>query len=131
MLTVDTHVIIWNALKPELLTANAREAFDEASQENGLIFCDISLWEISMLMQKNRIEVNVSYLEFINLIKASNNYIFKNITPEIAELATALPAQINQDPADRIICATSILMNSPLITADQNLRKSGLVNTIW
>ena len=78
MLTVDTHVIIWNALKPELLTANAREAFDEASQENGLIFCDISLWEISMLMQKNRIEVNVSYLEFINLIKASNNYIFKN-----------------------------------------------------
>ncbi|MBC8184999.1 hypothetical protein H8E88_28230 [candidate division KSB1 bacterium] len=82
-------------------------------------------------MQKNRIEIDVSYLEFINLVKASNNYIFKNITPEIAELATTLPSEINQKFADRIICATSILMNTPLITADKKLRKSGLVNTIW
>ena len=131
MVTVDTHIIIWNALKPELLSNKARETIEQANQADGLIFCNISLWEIAMLMQKNRIEIDVSYLEFINLLKASNNYIFKNITPEIAELATTLPMEISQDPADRIICATSIIMNSSLITADQNLRKSGLVSTIW
>ena len=131
VVTVDTHVIIWNDIKPELLTSTAKESLDEANQTDGLIFCDISVWEIAMLMQKNRIEVDVGYLEFINLLKAANNYVFKNITPEIAELATTLPSEINQDPADRIICATSILMNSPLITSDQNLRKSELVNTIW
>ncbi|MBC8184836.1 type II toxin-antitoxin system VapC family toxin, partial [candidate division KSB1 bacterium] len=62
MVTVDTHIIIWNALKPELLSNKARETIEQANQADGLIFCNISLWEIAMLMQKNRIEIDVSYL---------------------------------------------------------------------
>jgi PIN domain nuclease of toxin-antitoxin system len=84
-----------------------------------------------MLIQKKRIQINASYLEFINLLKSSNNYIFKGITPEIAELSATFPEEINQDPADRIICATSIITGSKLITADKNLRKSKIINTIW
>ena len=64
------------------------------------------------------------------LDETANNFIFKGITPEIAELSTNLPETINQDPADRIISATSIITNTPLITADKNLLKSNL-RTIW
>jgi len=131
MITVDTHVIIWDALKPELLSRKAKDAIQIANQTDGIIFCEISLWKIAMLMQKNRIEIDVSYPEFINLVKASNNYIFKGITPEIAELATKLPKDINQDPADRIICATAIINNTPLVTADKNLRASKAIRIIW
>ncbi len=131
MIIVDTHVIVWDALKPELLSKKARDAIKQANQTDGIIFCDISLWEIAMLMQKKRIDIDVSCFEFISLVKAINNYIFKSITPEIAELATTLPSEINQDPADRIICATSIITNSPMITADKNLLKTQKVNTIW
>ena len=131
MITVDTHIIIWDALKHELLSNKAKETIKLANQTDGIIFCDISLWEISMLMRKNRIEIDIPYLEFINLVKATNYYIFQSITPEIAELATRLPSEINQDPADRIICATSIITNTSLITADKNLRKSENLNTLW
>ena len=131
MITVDTHVIIWDALKPELLSKKAKDAIQIANQTDGIIFCEISLWEIAMLMQKNRIEIDTSYLEFINLVKASNNYLFKGITPEIADLATKLPEDINQDPADRIICATAIIKNAILVTADKNLRASKAIRTIW
>ncbi len=131
MITLDTHAIIWDALNPGLLSKAARKAIDKANQNDGIIFCDISLWEIAMLMKKKRLVVDITYIEFISLLKASNNYVFKGISPEIAELSANLSPEINQDPADRIICATSTVTNSPLVTADKNLRKSKYLNTIW
>ena len=131
MILVDTHIIVWNALKPEKLSKRARKELDHANREDGIIICTISLWEISMLMKKKRIEIDTSYLEFITLIKASNNYIFQEITPEIADLSTDLPLGINLDPADRIIGATSLVLHTPLITADKNLRESKKIQTIW
>ncbi len=131
MIVLDTHVIIWDALKPELLSKKAKKAIDKANETDGIIFCEISLWEIAMLIKKKRIVIDTTYLEFINLLKAANNYIFKGLTPEIAELSTNLSSEINQDPADRIICATSIINNLKLVTADKNLRKAAGVKTIW
>ena len=131
MITVDTHIIIWNALRPEMLSSKAQKTIDEANSSDGIIFCEISLWEIAMLMKKKRIEVQTSYLEFIDLIKASNNYIFHGITPEIADLSTQLPDEINFDPADRIIASTSIISNTSLVTADDNLLKFKKIRTIW
>jgi len=131
MIIADTHIIIWDALKPDLLSKKAREELRIANETDGILFCEISLWEIAMLMQKKRIKIDISYLEFINLLISSNNYIFKGISPEIAELSVNLPEEINQDPADRIICATAIRTNTPLITADKELRKSNIVRTIW
>jgi len=131
MITVDTHIIIWDALKPELLSDKAKKEMYRANQTDGIIFCDICLWEIAMLINKKRIEINVSYLKFIDLVKASNNYIFQGITPEIADLATNLRLDINSDPADKIISATSLISNTPLITADKNLRQSKNLKTIW
>ncbi|MBN1292301.1 MAG: type II toxin-antitoxin system VapC family toxin [Candidatus Latescibacteria bacterium] len=131
MITVDTHIIIWDALRPEMLTAKAKKAIDVANRSDGIIFCEISLWEIAMLLKKKRIEVQTSYLEFINMVRASNKYIFQGITPEIAELTTQLPDEINLDPADRIIASTAIITNTSLVTADENLRSSKKVRTIW
>ncbi len=131
MITVDTHVIIWAALKPNLISKKAQESIDIANNTDGIIFCEISLWEIAMLMHKKRLAIDVAFIEFINLIKASNNYVFRGISPQIAELSAILPVEINQDPADRIICATSIRSDTELITADKNLRRSTIVRTIW
>lgn len=131
MVAVDTHVIIWDALKPEMLSYKAKKALAKANQTDGIIFCEISLWEIAMLMNKKRIEIDMPYLEFIHLLKASNNYHYHGITPEIAELSARFPPEINFDPADRIIAATSIVANARLVTADRNLRRSDIIKTIW
>ena len=131
VITVDTHIIIWNALKPELLSKKAKQAIDRANENDGIVFCEISLWEIAMLIKKKRIEIDVPYIEFINLVKVTNNYIFQGITPVIAELSVNLPRDINLDPADRIIGATSLVLKADLVTTDYNLRKSKNIKTIW
>lgn len=132
MITLDTHVILWDALQPEMLSDKARGAIKEANQTDGLFFCSISLWEIAMLIRKKRIEVNVSYSELVDLLLSSNRYVFQDIfIPEIAYLSTTLPDSINSDPADGIICASSLITKTPLVTADENLRQSDIVQTIW
>lgn len=131
MIVVDTHVIIWDALKPEALSPRARNAIEEANNSDGIIFCEISLWEIAMLIYKQRVHVETDYLNFIHLISASNAYIFRGTTPEIADMSVKLSSQITGDPADRIITATALFENCPLVTVDQNLRKIKSIPTIW
>lgn len=131
MITLDTHVIIWDALQPERITPKARKMIDQANEMGEIIIADISLWEIAILMYKKRLVVETTYAEFISLIRAANHYVFECVTPEIADLSVALASEINLDPADRLICATSIVRGAPLITADSNLRASKFVKTIW
>jgi len=131
MIVADTQVIIWDALKPELLSSRAKKAIREANRQDGIVFCEISLWEIAMLMKKRRLSVDVNYQEFIRLVSDSNNYIFKGISPQIAELSTHLFSTTNKDPADRIISATAIIEKANLVTSDKILRRSKKLHTIW
>jgi len=131
VIVVDTHIIIWDALKPEMLSGKAEKAISAANNSDGIIFCEISLWEIAMLIHKGRLSIDIEYTEFIQLILESNKYVFRGITPEIAWLSTGLLSDNNKDPADRIIAATSIIENAKLVTADKKLRQSKKVATIW
>jgi len=131
MIVADTHIIIWHALKPKMLSEKAHTAMEDAYQADGIICCDISLWEITMLMQKGRLQVDTGYLEFIDLVLTSGRYVVKSITPEIAELSSTLFSSFNKDPADRIIAATSIVEKADLVTADAFLRQNKEIKTIW
>jgi PIN domain nuclease of toxin-antitoxin system len=129
MILLDTCVLIWDAIEPNKLTSKAKKAIKYS--ENELIICDISIWEISMLIKRNRLIVDDSSSGFIKLILQSHNFQIQQITPEIAEVSVNFGTEINKDPADRLIAATSILKNIPLITADQNLRDATILETIW
>ena len=131
MIVVDTHVIIWDALNPKLLSKNATNAIIEANETDGIIFCEISLWEIAMLINKARVSIDTSYIEFIKLVFLSNKYQFKGITPEIAELSTLFSEEVNKDPADRIIAATALTHDISLVTKDKNLLNTDKIKTIW
>ncbi|MGD8782332.1 MAG: type II toxin-antitoxin system VapC family toxin [Ignavibacteria bacterium] len=131
MVIADTHIIIWDALQPGKLSKKARKEFDKADNSGGIIFCDISLWEISMLMAKKRIEIDITFTDFIDLVLKTRNYIIQSITPEIADISTNLITQKITDPADRLISATAISIKAPLITADKNIRASKEIKTIW
>ena len=131
MIVLDTCAIIWEALDPSELSQKAATAIHTANDQQTLMMSDISIWEISMLMQKKRLQVNTSAAHFINLFLQSKNIRVQPITAEIAELSVTFGSEINNDPADRIIAATAIICNAQLVTADQNLITSKLVNTIW
>ena len=129
MIVFDTCTIIWDALEASKLSTLATKAIKNSKNE--LIICDISFWEISMLIKQKRLEVGDTASGFINLLLQSRNFYIQEITPEIAELSVNLGQEISRDPADRLIAATSILRNAPVVTADQNLRDAILLETIW
>lgn len=131
MILLDTCAIIWDALDRSKLTEQARDAIAKADEHHALIISDISIWEISMLIKRSRIEVATTAANFINLFLESRNVSVIAISPEIAELSVSFGAEFNNDPADRIIAATSIIHNAQLVTADSNLRQTTLIDTIW
>jgi PIN domain nuclease of toxin-antitoxin system len=131
MIAVDTHILIWDALSPDRLSPAAVQALAEANQGDGLLMADISLWEIAMLIQKGRVQVDTDCHAFLNLILQANRIQVQSITPQIAALSTQLPSMVNADPADRLIAATALAAGVPVVTADGNLRRSNEISTIW
>jgi len=129
MILLDTCAIIWDALDRNRLSPEAKNAID--CNERDLIICDISIWEIAMLIKRKRLVVDAPASGFINLLLQSRNFLLQEITPEIADLSVNFGPELNSDPADRLIAATSILRNAPIVTADQNLRDATTVKTIW
>ncbi len=128
---MDTCAIVWDALEPGKLSAKAKKAIQKADSNNELLMCDISIWEISMLVKRKRIKVDETPANLVKLILSSRNYTLVNISPEIAELSVNLDDEINSDPADRLIAATSILKQAPVVTADINLRNARILETVW
>jgi PIN domain nuclease of toxin-antitoxin system len=45
--------------------------------------------------------------------------------------AIGFPASYPKDPADRIIGATALVEGLSLLTADREIRQSGVLRTIW
>ena len=131
MILLDTCAIIWDALEPKKITAKAKKAIDNADRQNALLIADISIWEISILVKKGHIEIDTTPAHFINLYLQSRNIAVKSITPEISELSVNFSDEINNDPADRLIAATSIIHNARLVTADNNLIHCEFVDSLW
>jgi len=131
VILLDTHVIIWDALAPDRLSERAKQAISTANQEDGILICDISLWEIAMLIENGRVQVSTSCQSFLILVLQANKTIVQPITPAIATLSVQFTSDVTKDPADRLIAASALANNVPLVTADQNLQAAAQIPTFW
>jgi len=53
------------------------------------------------------------------------------LSTSIAVAAGSFSDPFPGDPMDRIIAATALTEGIPLVTADERIRRSGVVRTIW
>lgn len=130
MILLDTCALIFDALSPKKLTARAKMAIDQAEQQNKLFCCDISLWEIAMLVQKNRLNPGIDTQGFLQLLLNARKIQCYSIIPEIAALSCNPDIFHHADPADRIIGATAIHYQMKLITTDKKLSSISLLEVI-
>jgi PIN domain nuclease of toxin-antitoxin system len=129
MILLDTHVLLWMALSPPHLSQPAAKAIQEARRKGALCIADISLWEIALLARRKKIQMGGTLDAF--LYEISRPLLVKPTTPAIASMSSRLPEDYPEDPADRLIGSTSIVEGLPLVTADRELQRCGLLNTIW
>jgi PIN domain nuclease of toxin-antitoxin system len=130
MILVDTHVVLWLAFEPHRLSGKARAAIGEArTKEQGLAISDISLLELATLHRKGRVDLNVSLETFLTEVEAK--FIVLPITGRACARMMGLPATYPKDPADRVIGATALIEGIPLLTADAEIRRSKVVQTVW
>ena len=116
MLNLDTHVLV------SLFTGDITEEERGIVVHQPLAISDIVLWELTMLVERGRIVINLDSPEFHAWLRSLT---ILPITMEIARQSTHL--DFTSDPADEIIAATSIVEKIPLMTRDRRIRKSKIV----
>ena len=97
--------------------------------ERGLAISCITLVEIARLASYGRIRLTPDTETVLSEVE--DRFIVLPITRNIALQAFELPEGYPNDPVDRIIGATALVEDIPLLTADREIRKSRAVPTIW
>ncbi|UKO96981.1 type II toxin-antitoxin system VapC family toxin [Nostoc sp. UHCC 0870] len=127
----DTHTVIWYIFSDLRLSTLAKDTIEQiASDGHQVAFSSITLAEIVYLSEKGRISPLT--LERLLASVDSNNAVLAEV-PFERDIAQALRlinrAQIPDLP-DRIIAATALYLQVPVISRDSKIQLSK-VNTIW
>ena len=127
---LDTHAWIWWIDQDARLGARTIAVLDSLSRDQRPFLCDISLWEVAMLVERGRIELDLPLGEWLDLAAHPRSVQVVSITPRIAAAVASLPDSFHRDPADRLIVATSRALGLSVLSHDRLINRSRLV-TRW
>jgi PIN domain nuclease of toxin-antitoxin system len=127
----DTHAIIWYLLDSPRLSAPALAQFEACRTEGVTIgVASISIVEIVYLADKGRIPARTIPLLEESLERQPSLLEIVPLTRSIALAVRQVPREQVPDLPDRVIAATAVHLDVPLISRDRKIRLSN-VATIW
>jgi PIN domain nuclease of toxin-antitoxin system len=130
MILLDTHIWLWWLLGDGQLSDRERDSLDNLATNRLIAISWVSVWETEMLERKGRISLQPNFKIWIRKATSPD---FISLLPADLEVVLAqrkLPENFHQDPADRLISATSILSGYKLATHDSRIIESGACK-IW
>lgn len=89
----------------------------------------MTVWELAVLAARGKVNLTGTVEAFVENITARTA--IRPITPKVAALASQFPPDYPKDPSDRLIGATALAEGMALVSADQYIRRSGIVRIIW
>lgn len=125
---LDTHAWVWWIDGDPRLTRSTKDFLDALPIDRRPYLADISLWEVTMLVERRRLTFRVPLAEWLEAAAHPRSVRLLRLTPVIAAETAALPKTFHRDPADRIIVATCRTMELPLVTRDRRILRSRLVS---
>ncbi len=130
MILVDTHVVVWLSGERKKLSPVALSTIAEArANGGGIAVSDVTLWELAMLAVRRRIDLPDSLEAFLRHVE--ENFVVLPVSGKIAARGTQFAESYPRDPMDRIIGATAVVEGISLVSADEKIRGSREVTTIW
>jgi len=128
MLLLDTHAWVWSFFAPTNLSKIAGDAIGASS---ALYVSPVSIFEVS---QKVRLGKWPEMAGNMEQLRNSPYILSATLTNEIADLAGSLN-WAHRDPFDRMIAATAIILECPLVSKDSQFNNlqttSGWKGRIW
>ncbi len=130
MLMLDTHAVLWLRGPHEKLSDVAAQAIRQAERSGvKLAMSCLSLHEIAFGVERKRIVIRQPIESFLEQIESDLRIL--PVTRQVAFVAAGLRSPFPGDPFDRIVAATALTEGIPLVTADERIRRAGVVQTIW
>ena len=123
----DTHSIIWYFTEDSRLSKKALEVFERTIDKGIIIIPSVVLAEIMFIAKKGK--VSLSFEETLKKIEEYENFDIAPLDIDILKVANKI--KVDLEMHDRLIVATSLYFKSPLITKDQQIKKAGIVTTVW
>ena len=119
---VDTHVWLWYALgDAKRLPPRWAHRLSALDEQQRLQLSVMSVWELAMLVSKNRIQLGCAINGWVDAFFERTRYQLLGVNIGVALDANALPGSFHADPADRLIVATARHHNLTLITDDRKI----------
>jgi PIN domain nuclease of toxin-antitoxin system len=129
VIVLDTHAWLWWTAEPVKLSRPAQDAIDHAER---IGIATISCWEVTMLVEAARIELDRPAGAWIEQALADARTQSLPLTSTVAVQAALLGREgFVGDPADRIIYATARNAGARLVTRDKSLCTFDPRGTIW
>jgi len=127
----DTHAVVWYLANDSRLSANARKVFEDASLQGETVAVSaITLVEMVYLVERGRIPTEYLSRLLYELGSASSVLAEASLSVAIVQALSRIDAMQIPDMPDRIIAATALHLNLPLISRDHKIRASA-ISTIW
>lgn len=130
-IVIDTHIAIWYFADATQLSKPAETAIDNA-EANGIIFVSaITIVELIYLTEKGKIPPDVLDTLRDALDDPTTAFHLTETKREIADEVENIPRRTVPEMPDRIIAATALHLNLPLVTKDHKIQALQNIQTIW
>lgn len=130
MIVLDTHAWIWALSSPEVLSIRAKRVVQAETEPGNILVSAISVWELWMLVKKDRIELTTEPSAFLRATHQDPAFRIVPIDEAVCRRSVELP-DIHADPADRIILATGVETGCPIVSKDSRFAEYAATEIIW
>lgn len=127
----DTHAAVWYIVQPDRLSPAARAVLKQTATDGDLIYISaISIVEVGYLVEKGKLSATVWQRLIEALADIDSALVVFPVDSDVAIALQQIPRIAVPDMPDRIIAATALHLNLPLVTRDRKIQAAS-ISTIW
>jgi PIN domain nuclease of toxin-antitoxin system len=131
MFVTDTHTIVWYSTgKVSNLSTKVLQAFEKADNGESVIYIPtVVLWETAILQKLGKVNLREKFDYWADKLLQKQGFEIIHMTTSI--IANSVGYNFNNDIFDKVIVASAVEFELPLMTKDNAIIESNLTEIYW